>query len=188
MLALESETYFSHESRVIVTLLPAVYAYVTSVLDWMRQWVGRVLKTPAVGSTVAAAALGGLLVGNVALLPQVLHPRAMRSAVGTAGDGWDDYTRSAQWLREHTPEDAVIMTEMAPIVSLLSERRAYTNRFPRAPDLLGRYGVDYVVSYWWEAPDFEREVAAVAEQGWLLPSHANGQTIRIYKVGKRRAS
>ena len=61
---------------------------------------------------------------------------------------------------------------------------AYTNRFPPAPDLIGQYGVDYVVGYWWASSDFERDLEAGAEQSWRLPSHTNGQSIRIYKVAR----
>jgi hypothetical protein len=184
MLFVEPETYFRHESRLIVPVLPAVYAYVMSGVDGMRRRIGRAWGTSVPGDVVAAAAVGGLLLGNFTLLPQVLHPRAIRLAVGTVGDTWDDYPRSAQWLREHTPEGAVIMTEAAPIVSVLSGRRVYTNRFARAPDLLGRYGVDYVLGYGWAASELENDVAARAEQRWLLPSHTAGRTIRIYKVAK----
>jgi hypothetical protein len=184
MLAIEPETYFRHESRLIVPVLPAVYAYVIGCGDGIRRWVGRARGGALLGDAIAAAALGGLLLGNVALRPYVLHPRTIPLAVGTVGDTWDDYPRSARWLREHTPEDAVIMTEAAPIVSLLSERRVYTNRFPRAPDLVRRYGVDYVVAYWWGSSDLENDVAASAEQRWVLRSHTAGRTIRIYKVAR----
>jgi hypothetical protein len=184
MLAIEPETYFRHESRLIVPVLPAVYAYVIGGGDGIRRWIKRAPGPSVLGDAIAGAAIGGLLLGNLALLPHVLHPRAMPLVVGTVGDTWDDYPRSAKWLRQHTPDGAVIMTGAAPIVSLLSERRVYTNRFPRAPDLVRRYGVDYVVAYWWGSSDLENEVMASAEQRWVLPSHTAGQSIRIYKVAK----
>ena len=105
--------------------------------------------------------------------------------VGTLGDTWDDYQRSADWLRENTPADARIMTEMAPIISLLSNRQVYTNRFPRQPDMVHRYQIDYVATFWWSDRVFTHGVAQSAERDWVLSGHAPDWPIHVYKVAGR---
>jgi hypothetical protein len=181
-------TYYSHDPRLLIPLLPPVYAY---LVDGLRRICQR-LTLPSgergafrLPDGITAVAFAGLMLLNLVALPKALDQHASRLEVGTVGDTWDDYARSAEWLRDNTPETAAIMTEMAPILSLLSGRRVYTNRFPREPDLLQRYGINYVVSFWWSSRRFEHRTAARAEQRWLLPSQTRDQSIRIYKIADR---
>ncbi len=105
-----------------------------------------------------------------------------RRALGTQNDRWADYRRAAGWLRQHTPRDAVIAADFAPILSLLSDRTTVTTRFQREPDLLGRAGADYAVCFWWTRSEFEGRAARRARDRTELPSHFNGQSIRIYAL------
>ena len=83
---------------------------------------------------------------------------------------------------DRTPRDAVIAADFAPILSLLSDRTTVTTRFQREPDLLGRAGADYAVCFWWTRREFEARAARRARDRTELPSHFNGQSIRIYAL------
>jgi hypothetical protein len=175
-------------SRLLLPLLPSVYAYLVGGLNEIRRRLplGSDHRVALIRRhATAALVLSGLMFLNLAAAPSALNPQRTPLPIGTLGDLWNDYRRSAEWLRENTPDDAVIMTEMAPIVSLLSGRLVYTNRFPRAPGMLRRYRIDYVVSFWSTHPKFENMVAAAAGRTWVLPSHAKGASIRFYEIPKR---
>ena len=55
------------------------------------------------------------------------------------------YETMARWIRENTSEDAVIMCNQAPVLALLSNRLTYSYRFPRTPNIITKYDVDYVL-------------------------------------------
>jgi 4-amino-4-deoxy-L-arabinose transferase-like glycosyltransferase len=181
-------TYFSYDARLVLPLLPPVYAYLVGGLDQIHRHLPlgsdeRIAAKLRTG--IAGVAFVGLILLNITALPEVLDPRLNPLRVGTVGDSWNDYQSSADWLRENTREDAVIMTEMAPITSLLSDRRVYTNRFPREPEIIRRYGINYVISFWWTNPEFELHVADIADHRWVLPSHTQEVPIRIYRIPER---
>lgn len=174
--------YFTYDTRLLLPLLPAAFAYLLCAVDWIRErLVSRGRPILAVG--IAAVALTSLLVANLAALPRNLDARREPLGGGTRGDLWDDHARAAAWLREHAAPEATIMTDLAPVLSYLSERRVYTNRFPRADDLIGRYEVDYVIVFpWGGSPQFQRNAEARATGRTPLPSHVEGRSIRILDV------
>jgi 4-amino-4-deoxy-L-arabinose transferase-like glycosyltransferase len=176
-------TYFTYEERLVLPLLPPFYAYLVGGLDQVRRRLPLGTRGRA---AIAAVVVSALLLRNLATLPEAMDPRPNRRQVGTVGDTWDDYRTEARWLRDNTPDRAAIMTEMAPMIALLSDRRVYTYLYARAPDVLARYEIDYVATFWWTHPSFKSYVASRATQAWELPSAAGDGPIGIYKIGRQR--
>lgn len=177
-------TYFTYAQRLVLPLMPFVPLYLLVALCQL----GRTLAGSRVSAVVAPAmvapavvALGVVVlsVGTARTLPDSLHPESQDN--GRLGRRWADNTVTAQWIQEHTPADAVLLCRRAPELAFLSDRRAYTYRFPRQPGLIERYDADYVL---FDAPpptDVRAEVEAASLESWTLPSVARGGIV-VHRV------
>jgi hypothetical protein len=129
-------TYFTYDPRLAVPLAPFAVLYGFEAIAGIAGVAGRapwgVLRRGAAPALLGLA-FAAILCGNLASLPR-LEPAAQGG-----------FPELGRWLREHTPEDAVILCAEAPTVSYLSGRRAYSYLFARGDDLLAKHGVDYVV-------------------------------------------
>jgi 4-amino-4-deoxy-L-arabinose transferase-like glycosyltransferase len=188
---------FAYVPRLLIPLLPVIYAALARLASWAAERGAERFGHPRAWRATAVAAGMALLALNAAALPEALAAGARpmgvslpagdgapeeRRILGSQADRWADYRRAAAWLRENTAEDAVLAADFAPVVSLLADRTTFTTRFQREPDLLERNRVDYAVCFWWTRRAFEEEAAARARHRTLLPSHFGEQTIRIYDL------
>jgi len=132
-------TYFTYDSRLALPLAPLAYLYAFRAVSLLVNGLaGRVPE----GRARELLAPVSLCVVFVALLGVNL---SFASPTGPARDR--RFPELARWFRQNTPEDAVILAHRAPVLGYLSGRRTYTYDFQRAPDLLARHGIDYVVLY-----------------------------------------
>jgi len=176
-------TYFTYAQRLVLPLTPFVPLYLLVALDQL----GRALsphKTSAskVLSSRATVAVGVLLLALATwrTLPDSLHPEQQNG--GRLGNRWADNVSTARWIREHTPEDAVLLCRRAPELAFLSGRRAYTYRFPREPGLVARHDVDYVI---YDAPppaEVRSETESASLKRWTLPSASRAGGVIVHRV------
>jgi hypothetical protein len=136
-------TYFTYDPRLVVPFVPFAYLYGIEAIAGLANTIARIpgdsvrrRLTPAL-LTLACASV---LYANLWSLPRR----------GPAPQG--GLPELGHWLRENTPEGAVILCAEAPTVSYLSGRRAYSYLFARSDDLLSKYDVDYVVLDAWPPP------------------------------------
>jgi hypothetical protein len=136
-----------------------------------------------------------LLGANLTRLPRYLDPES--PIEGSTGQG-DSVSKSwtprhlqahfesvGTWLREHTPPDAVILCNQAPILSYLSGRTAYTYRFVRKPDLIGRTGAAFVVFDGPLPPSVYKETQERAIGSWTIqPGRVPVVAVRATPRGK----
>ena len=139
--------YFTFDVRLLVPLIPGLCLYLTfairAVVRASARALHRALPDRAIvvglGVVVAAASLSQL--------SWALHPEADRLGPVPVGQVWEDQRLIAAWLAEHTPAEAKILVNEAPVLALLSSRTTATYRYARGPGLLDRYPSDYVVFY-----------------------------------------
>ena len=132
-----------------------------------------------IGICVVALVLAGLFALNLARLPGAVAPDPVR---------WNDTERMARWVRESTPEDAVLLAYSAPTLSFLTGRRTYTYRFPRGADLLERYRPDFVVFDGRTPETLRSRVAERALESWRLPSGRPGRAVAIHRLADSRTA
>ncbi len=168
-------TYFVFNRRLLLPLIPLLYLYLLKALSGLggviaraarNDDVGRSGETPRFGVWAPAVVVAGLLVFNVSRLPRVLKERT---------PSWmSDLHVAAQWVRENTTEDAVILTLRAPQLALLTGRRTYSYRYFRGDDILDRYGVDYtVLAAKRETRRLRGEIETRVVDRWTLPGRTS---------------
>jgi len=156
-------SYFEYASRLAVPLVPFVYVYAVQSVIWLAERLapsklGR--RTQAVSAVVITLLIAANLPGLLKRPPSQDY----------------GYGKMARWFRENTDEDAVILCRQAPIVHLLSGRRAYTYRFPRSADLLAKYEADYVILSRRTPPIVAQQTAERATRAWNV---ARRQVVRV---------
>ncbi len=168
-------TYFTYAPRLILPLLPILYL---SLFPWMqllakifaKQHSDRV--SPAGhpsgrAQKVMTACLAALLLAQLVRLPTSLSGGFTVTQVARPAS---DIRKVADWIRDNTPSDAVILCAQAPLYRLLSQREVYTYRFPRR-DILSKYRPDYLV-FDVRTPQLrqglERSASEVAPNKWIL--------------------
>ena len=129
-------TYFAYDARLVMPLVPLVSLYLLTAIDAGGGWLARRTNRPRLVPILGVAVIVGLASANGV---------AIAKHRGEAGDLGTTYRTMARWLEEETPPGARILCNQAPIVSLLSNRPAYTFRFVRTPDVLAKYRIDYVL-------------------------------------------
>jgi hypothetical protein len=183
--------YFVHDARLVVPLVPLMQIHLLGGVACLGELALR--RAPRVPARALAAGLacGTLLLANAARLPSALNARSTLmitdlGAVRTLGARWNDIRRVAEWIRENTPTDAVILAHDAPLYALLAERRTYTHRFAPGPRLLLRYTPDFVVfdRRSREGQRFAAFVAARATRRWTLPSDQFDGGIPVFALGR----
>jgi hypothetical protein len=161
-------TYFTYDPRLAVPLVPFAYLYGLEALSGVANTLGRVsgnLLRRRLAPAILGVAFVSVLSPNLSSLP-----RREPSPQG----GLPELGR---WLRENTPQDAVLLCAEAPTVSYLSGRRAYSYLFARSDDPLSRYAVDYVVL----DPRPPPRVAGLASQRAVERWDVAGRT--VFRVG-----
>lgn len=168
-------TYFTNAERLLMPLTPLLYLYLLLPLEAATRWLtGHFGRRAVAGQLLVVAAL---FTANAVSLPRRLAPRDRPIGARAArGQRWEEL---ATWLRDNTPEDAVILCSRAPQVALLSGRTAYTYRFLRTPAPLTRYGVDYAVIDSATPPWILEYVQGRTDEYWELPSQVPGSAIRV---------
>jgi len=181
-------SYFVYASRLLTPLIPLVYLYLLLVADAAGRWLGRRFRRPPIGPIGPIgrngrnARIGTLLAGLVfaSLLPGNLAN--FRKHMSTRSDPVPTYRQLADWIRANTAEDAVLLCNQAPTISVLSNRTAYTFRFPRSFDLIETYDPDYVIL---DGPAESRLIQQATErmQRRLTVTTGSGARIPVYQLG-----
>jgi len=182
-------TYFTYDLRLLMPLVPMIYLYVFVAISAAARSVGRRLgfSRPvgvACAGVACASAFAILLVANAARLPAFLHPERRVAGEMTQGQYWDDTRAIAEWIAEHTSEDAVILGYEAPVLSVLSGRRTYTYRYARAPGVLERYAPDWVVLYPGGPRALREEVERRAAEVSRVPVPGPREFVPVYRLDR----
>jgi hypothetical protein len=130
------------------------------------------------GLSLIAAGLGW----NALRLPDSLDPTHDDGELTPAGHvqlGADTLTK---WVIESTPEDAVLLCNDAPILSLSTGRRAYTWRYARSPQIVDRYRPDYVLLENIVPPSFTAYVRTKGDLVQRFPGPGRGVLFDIYRM------
>lgn len=177
-------TYFAYDTRLVLPLVPFLYRWILETIRWiglrLLSSVGRASQRVLLHGAVT----GALLLPNVLTLPSIVQHEERMVETPAQGGVWNELTDVADWIRENTPRDAVLLCNQAPVLSLLTDRRAFTYRFLRAPDPLSRYGVDYVVFDADPPPGLESEVSTRARKCQLIPGARQGRMILICEIAR----
>ena len=136
--------YFTFERRLIVPWMPVAYRYLLAAcagpaLPWDSEFRGS-RRATAAGGVLLALLLGA----NLWRLPESLDPFHEGRELTRRGMVKADTDTLTDWITNSTPEDAVILCNQAPVLSLRTGRACYTWRYTRKP-LLQKYQPDYVV-------------------------------------------
>ena len=176
-------TYFAYDRRLVMPLAPFVYHYALVAVAAVWRWGFSRIGRAALPAGIFLVVLFGM---NIARLPAALRPETWTaSGGGTQGQVWKDIDTVVSWVRANTPDGAVLLCSRAPIVSLLTGRRAYTYRFRRSRDPLTKYGIDYVIFDAEATPDLRQLAAARAERCWSLPPSRPGAEITACRIERR---
>jgi hypothetical protein len=152
--------YFTYDPRLAVPLAPFAYLYAFEGVSALASGVPGELFRRRLAPGLLGLAFAAVLCANLASLPRP----------GPAPQS--GFPELAQWLRENTPEGAVILCAEAPTVSYLSGRRAYSYLFARSEDLLAKYDVDYAVLDPQPPARVARVVSRRARERWDVAGRA----------------
>ena len=176
-------TYFTHAPRLLLPLLPLAYAYLASAIALLSSQASRRGKLVS-GSARALAivVVRAALLHNAILLPERLDVRSQRTPLA---ERWEDMKATSDWLKQNTPEDAVVLAVTAPIISLLSHRVVYTGRYTRDSNLFDRNGIEYAIAFHWTPNPARRIMNARSVAVWELASVTPGKRTHIYRIESR---
>lgn len=164
--------YFTHHERLLVPLVPLLVLYALRGGGLLLAPVQR--RAGAAGAPAELALAVPLLALHGATLGEHLDARSRPLGPSTQGAHWDDLEAAAAWVREHVPEDGIVLCNQAPTLSLLSGRRAVTYRFLRGPRPLERYRPDVVVLDGPPPPGLEQLARSRAGRTVRIPSRGAG--------------
>ncbi|MHC5212214.1 MAG: hypothetical protein ACYTG2_15965 [Planctomycetota bacterium] len=158
--------YFTFADRLILPMIPLLISVLIHglVLGLRALGQSRLTERVAVGLLV-----GGILVVSATHAERDLKPHPIKQINGVL-DG-----EIARWLREETPPDTVVMHERGPILSVLSDRPAYSCRNLRGTWPDGFPEVDWIILTPGQF-DFEPTVAAAALETREFPVRLGSQT------------
>ncbi len=130
-----------NDVRYLVPLLPLFLTYSMDAATWLGRRAGRPAArwfVPAsVAGTLAVAALGS----HAARMPANLDMIA-RYAAGDRYAGyhpaWTNFFEAAAWVRENTPEDAVVAVRKPRLFNAVADRRVVMYPFSTDPDSVFR--------------------------------------------------
>jgi len=176
-------TYFTYDIRLIIPVLPLIYLYLFVAVSQLCAWISKRFNIAEVTSIAGKAIFILFIAVNIAHFSGGPRPSEQYE------DLWQqDIYEIAGWVKNNTPADAVLLCRDAPIISLLTERRAYTYRFPRTRNrgLLFKYNPDYVILEYLagQRPQAERFLASHSSGHWIVPNHRQGHKIAVYKLNK----
>lgn len=169
--------YFIYVDRFLLPLLPMIVSSLIYSARKLGEWGARQTGDPRLA--------GGAVLLMIALLavPSLMGmERALRYPAGRAVLDHADQQTSA-WLREHTPPDAVILSDRQAIVSLLSGRLVWGYRNLFGPGLAGVPRFDYAVMGPQRLP-IEAIVERHAVERHVIPVRFRKQDykMRIYRI------
>jgi 4-amino-4-deoxy-L-arabinose transferase-like glycosyltransferase len=167
-------TYFTYSLRLVLPLMPFVPLYLLVLLQRVKL-TGRAAAVSAVAVGVVA-----LSIGNARTLSDSLHPELQNE--GRFGYRWADNETLATWVEQNTAEDAILMCRRAPELAFLTGRRVYTHRFPRAPGMLERYDIDYVIVDAMLPAELRSEIESTSRRRWTLRAAAPGKKLVVHKL------
>ena len=172
--------YFTFSPRLLLPLVPAVYAYIISAIVSISH---RGAQLGASGCRAARATTAVALIlaalGNAVAFPD--H-RDIRSRSAITARHWKDMTAASEWIRKNTARDAIVLAAMAPVVSVLSGRITYTGRHARGTAIIDRYGIDYAIAFQWIPNSVRRSMEERSIARWKLSSATPGKSTHIYRI------
>jgi len=131
-------TYFSYDDRLMAPFVPFVYS---SLLALLLALVARVVRrSDPIAGHVAVGLV--LMTGLAVNLPRMRAGAAPRPIDRRRAQ---NVSLLAEWARRNTAPEARLLHKYAPSLSVLSERRVYTDRWAGGQDLVRKYDVDYVL-------------------------------------------
>lgn len=152
--------YFEYMPRLLLPLTPMIYLYLARFAKIVISSLTIRFRLVKLVPLVLYAGSGLLLVLNLLLLWAVPRP---------AFEPWQrEIPKLASWIRDSTEEDARLLCWRAPIVSLLTNRIAYTYRFPREANLIEKYEIDYVIDDGAVPPQVIQQVESGATDRWTV--------------------
>jgi 4-amino-4-deoxy-L-arabinose transferase-like glycosyltransferase len=171
-------TYFDFVVRLLIPMVPLVYLYMFDVISKIGEFVSKRFDRMPATAVLGVAAFAAMMMVNLVPLPRLL---ALRNK--------DTFTEKmyvvSAWVRTNTPPDAVLLCRSAPIISVLTDRTAYTYAVPRSADMLSIYEPDYVIFDVYSLPaSFEQYVAENSVWRWVSPDLYDGRPLKVYKIGK----
>lgn len=175
--------YFTYARRLVMPVVPFVYLYLVLFASATGRWLARRLARPRLAPAVGLVTCSVLAGVNAFGLPHALAADRRLAGELRTDDHWPDREIAAEWVRDHTPEDAVILCSEAPVLEFLTGRRAFTFRFPRRPGLVRRSGADYVVFDQMPQSRFVRaEIDLREKERWRLEGSVAGSPTWIIRV------
>jgi hypothetical protein len=171
--------YFTNGARLALPLVPCLFLYGLTSLKALAGWV---LRRPVAGWVL----VGGLALavgGNLSAWPAGVLGGEAASALQPPPGPLRNFSRTAAWLRENTPEQARVLLGQAPILSWLSSRVVYSWKFRKDVDIVDDYAVDYVVfDPPWTAPELRAAVAARAVERFEIGLPGAAQRPIVYRI------
>ncbi|MGQ0553324.1 MAG: hypothetical protein ACT4PU_08900 [Planctomycetota bacterium] len=173
-------SYFTYAGRLFLPLIPLLLSAVAFALESAAAAVAHRHERRRL--VVTAGAVLALLLGgsSLALAGESLAPTQLKASNAVL-DGL-----VADWLRENTPPDTLVLHERGAILAVLSGRTTYTDRnlrgaFPEAyPD------VDWIVLGPLEDPAEPAIAAAARERKRIrVPGTQPPVTLRLYRMRDR---
>lgn len=157
--------YFTYDRRLVLPLAVFVTTYFVIALAGIARAAASALRLPNLRSALPTAVVVGLLAANLREIdkPQSLRPNLRLEPL-------------ADWIRQNTAEEAVLLCEQAPILEHLSGRRCYTYRFHRGSDLITKHGIDHVIGGSRLPKDLKQRVERLAREQWTVAGR------RVYRL------
>ena len=181
VLELYSLAYFSlllvwpsrQGERFLIPLLP-IFLFFTlrallQVANWARIARERSGSSPLIPGPSALLALLVVAYGGLGIQGVYGVIREERQEPYYQGDV-GDYVQAILWIRDHTPADAVVMTDRAPWAYLLSGRVSFTSPWVSKPSeaiaFMEDQGVEYIIANDWglSGPDISPVLSAYPER------------------------
>ncbi len=167
--------YAYYESRLILPLVVCVYYYFMAAVEDVAWWWARRAGRTTLAPTIWAGVVACLLAANVAALPT--------SRASTPTEDTFPLRAAVPWIRANTPGDATLLTDLAPDLSVLTGRRAYSYLYLGTAPLPA---ADYVVLHGTPAA-FEPAIALRSSATVALPSGSGPESVRIYRLRDARS-
>jgi hypothetical protein len=163
-------TYAYYDPRLVLPLVPFFFHYGVIAVDAAAAWCARRFVRPALRAAIVAAAVGAVLVHNLATLDRSLHAAPADDAFALRG--------AVDWIRAHVPPGATVLADSAPQLAVLTGHRVYSHLYLRGAALPS---VDYAVLVG-PPPDFEPRLAAESREIVRLPDPLRVEDIRIFRL------
>ncbi len=175
-------TYFTFNHRLLLPLVPFL---LPDLVVGCRTVVQGFVRNRTWSFSVTLVLVIALLVHNMVLYPA--RTDVERWEIGGIEQQvyWNDMHEVAQWLTANTPPQAKVLCNRAPVYTKLAQRRCYTWRFQRRPEMIERYDIDYVLFDEPPPGNIVKEVERHAAEVTFVPSQRFPRGIPIYRIRPR---